>query len=103
MQLEGTCTLFCAQLLSLEEELTNLFETMVMNIQMFWIGELLKLVKGEAQGCRDVPSLCWAATSLCHLAGCQPPACSGALHALLTLLAHRFPKVSHPCQSICIL
>ena len=55
--------------------------------------ELLELVKGEARGCRDVPSLTWAATSLCHLAGAPAPACFGALHALLTLLVNRYPKV----------
>lgn len=57
-------------------------------------GELLGLVKGEARGCRDVPTLTWAATALCHLAGSPLPACSGALRALLTLLANRYPKAS---------
>ncbi|BDA42087.1 probable tubulin-specific chaperone D [Coccomyxa sp. Obi] len=80
-------------------------------------GELLELVKGEARGCRDVPSLIWAATSLCHLAGAPAPACFGALHALLTLLVNRYPKVrksvaeqlyvrlltldDHPCYQGC--
>ncbi|CAL8461606.1 g1137 [Coccomyxa elongata] len=80
-------------------------------------GELLELVKEEARGCRDVPSLTWAATSLCHLAGAPAPACFGALHALLTLLVNRYPKVrksvveqlyvrlltldDHPCYQGC--
>ena len=54
---------------------------------------MLGLVKGEAQGCKDVACLMEASMVLCHLAGLHADVSRPALQALLVLLCNRFPKV----------
>ena len=56
-------------------------------------GWVLELMKGEAQGCKDVACLTEASMVLCHLARLQAEVSRPALQALLVLLCNRFPKV----------